>query len=128
MIRFLIHIGIALATAALALLICSWILTDFNLQPAGFVFAVVVFTAAQAILAPFILNIARTYASALLGGIGLISTFVALLIADLVPNGLEIRGIVTWILAALIIWVVTALGTWLLPMIFLKNRRGERTA
>lgn len=127
MIRFLIHIGIALATSALALLICSWVLTDFALQPAGFVLAVVVFTAAQAILAPLVFAIARRYASALLGGIGLVSTFAALLIADLVPNGLEITGIVTWVLATLIVWVVTALGTWLLPMIFLKNRREERT-
>jgi hypothetical protein len=87
-----------------------------------------VFTVAQAILAPFIFNVARQYASALLGGIGLVSTFVALLIASLFPDGIRIEGVVTWILATLIMWIITALGTWLLGLWWLRNRRAERKA
>jgi uncharacterized membrane protein YvlD (DUF360 family) len=128
MVRFLINVAISLVTAALGLLVNSWILPDFHLDVSGFIIAVVVFTVAQAILAPFIFNVARQYASALLGGIGLVSTFVALLIASLFPDGIRIEGVVTWILATLIMWIITALGTWLLGLWWLRNRRAERTA
>ena len=128
MVRFLINIAISLVTAALGLLVNSWILPDFHLDVSGFIIAVIVFTVAQAILAPFIFNVARQYASALLGGIGLVSTFVALLIASLFPDGIRIEGVVTWVLATLIMWIITALGAWLLGLWWLKNRRAERTA
>ena len=122
MLRFLINILISLVTAAVGLLICMWVLDGFTISPSGFIVAVVVFTVAQAIFAPFIFNVARQYASAMLGGIGLVSTFVALLIASLFPGGIQISGIVTWILATLIAWIVTALGAWLLPLIFFKKK------
>lgn len=128
MVRFLINIAISLVTAALGLLVNSWILPDFHLDVSGFLIAVLVFTVSQAILAPFIFNVARQYASALLGGIGLVSTFVALLIASLFPGGIRIDGVVTWILATLIMWIITALGTWLLGLWWLRNRRAERTS
>ena len=128
MVRFLIQIAISLVTAAIALLVAAWLLPDFRLDVSGFLVAVAVFTIAQAILAPFIFNVARQHASALLGGIGLVSTFVALLVASLFPGGLTISGVVTWILATLIVWIITALGAWLLPLIFLKKRTAGRKA
>lgn len=126
MIRFLIRTAISLGTSALALLVCSWILPGFGLSLGGFLIAVIVFTIAQAVLSPFIFNIARKHASAVLGGIGLVSTFVALLIASLFPGGLHITGVATWILATLIAWIITALGTWLLPLVFLKKTVTKR--
>ena len=128
MVRLLIQIAISLVTAAIALLVAAWILPDFGLELSGFLIAVAVFTIAQAILAPFIFNVARQHASALLGGIGLVSTFVALLVASFFPGGLQISGVITWILATLIIWIITALGAWLLPLIFLKKRAAGRKA
>lgn len=122
MLRFVVNILISIGTAALGLFLASWILPDFHLDPSGFIVAVLVFTIAQAILSPFVFNVARQHASALLGGIGLVSTYLALLVASLFPGGIRIDGIVTWILATLIIWIVTALGTWLLPLILLRNR------
>lgn len=121
MVRFLIRIAISLGTVAVALLVCFWTLPDFDLSLSGFLTAVVVFTIAQALLSPLIFNLARRHADAILGGIGLISTFLALLIASLFPGGLHITGILTWILATLIVWIITALGAWLLPLIFLKK-------
>ncbi|MWB99151.1 phage holin family protein [Agromyces seonyuensis] len=128
MVRFLIGIGISLLSAAFGLLVASWVLPDFHLEWGGFLIAVIVFTVAQAILSPWIFNLARKYASAVLGGIGLVSTFVALLVASLFPNGIVIDGIVTWILATLVIWIITALGAWLLPLWWLKERREDRKA
>ncbi|WP_157000815.1 phage holin family protein [Agromyces laixinhei] len=128
MIRFLIRTAISLVTAALGLLVASWILPDFRIEWGGFIVAILVFAIAQAVLSPFIFNLARQHASAILGGIGLVSTFVALLIASLFPGGITISGVVTWILATLIVWIITALGTWLLPLIFLKEKAKKAKA
>ena len=127
MVRFLIRAAIFVVTAALGLLVASWILPGFHLDWEGLLIAVLVFAVAQSILAPFIFNLARKYASAMLGGIGLVSTLVALLVASLVPGGIHVDDVVTWILAALVVWVVTALGGWLLPLIFLKKKAAARS-
>lgn len=126
MIRFLINFAINLATAALGLLLASWVVPGVTLSVSGFIVAVLVFTLAQSILSPFIFNMARQYASPILGGIGLVSTFVALFIATLFPGGLAIDGVVAWVLAPLVVWIVTALGVWILGAIFLKKRVAAR--
>lgn len=125
-IRLLIRAAIFVGTAALGLLVASVVLPDVQISLSGFLVSVGVFALAQSILAPFIFNMARQYAPAMLGGIGLVSTFVALLIASLVPGGLTITGISTWVLATLVLWIVTALGGWLLPLLLLKNRVSGR--
>lgn len=125
MLRFLIRLAIYLGTAALALLITSLILPGFRISASGFLIAIGVFALAQSILTPFIINMARKYAPAVLGGIGLVSTFVALLIASLFPGGLSITGIDTWILASLIVWLITALGGWLLPLLILRGKLAD---
>lgn len=126
MVRFLIRAAIFVVTAALGLLVAAWILPGFHLDWEGFLVAVLVFAVAQSILAPFIFNLARKYASAVLGGIGLVSTLIALLIASLLPGGIRVDDFATWALAALVVWAVTALGGWLLPLIFLKKKVTER--
>jgi hypothetical protein len=81
---------------------------------------------AQSVLAPFIAKMANRYAPAFLGGIGLLSTFVALLLATLIGHGLSISGVATWVLASLIVWLVTALATFVLPALVLKQKLGGR--
>lgn len=121
MLRFLIRLAIYLGTAALALFVASLLLPGFDLSVSGFLVAIGVFALAQSILTPFIVNMARKYAPAVLGGIGLVSTFVALLIASFFPGGITITGIDTWVLASLVVWLVTALGGWLLPLLILRG-------
>lgn len=125
MIRFLLNVVSHIVASAVALLIANWILPQVTLHVTGFIIAVLVFALAQSILSPFIFNMARQYASAILGGIGLVSTLVALWVATLFPDGLNISGI-GWILAPLIVWIVTALGGWILMGLVFKrilNRR-----
>ena len=121
MIRFLLSVAISIVSATVALLVAAGIVDGVRMQPAGFVVAVLVFTAAQAILAPFVFNLARKYASAVLGGIGLVSTFLALLVATMFPNGLHISGITAWVITPLIVWIITALGTWILGIFIIKR-------
>ena len=108
MIRLLIRTGIFIGTAAVGLLAAAAVVDGVQLSLSGFLVAVGVFALAQSILGPFIFNIARQYAPAMLGGIGLVSTFVALLIASLFPDGLRISGVFTWVLATLVVWIVTS--------------------
>ena len=37
------------------------------------------------------------------------------------PNGLQINGITAWIFATLVVWVITALGTWILGVLIIKR-------
>lgn len=129
MVIFLIRVAIFLGSAALGLWVASLVVDDLQVSASGFVTAVVVFTVVQAILTPFIAMMARKYASAFLGGIGLVSTFVALLVAQEFTDGLQITGgAATWIATVVIVWLVTALATWLLPFVFLRKRLQARGA
>jgi len=111
-----------LASSAIGLLIAAWLVKGVSVRVAGFIVAVVVFSVAQAILAPFIAKMANRYASALLGGIGLVSTLVALILASVLTNGLTIRGLGSWIAATVVVWLVSALATMLLPMLVIKKK------
>jgi uncharacterized membrane protein YvlD (DUF360 family) len=111
----------------LALWLTSLILDDFNVTFEGLIIAAAIFAVLQAILAPFIFNMARKYASFLLGGIGLVSTFLALWITTLVTDGLSISGVPAWVVGTLIVWLISALGGWALGLIFLKNRAENRS-
>jgi hypothetical protein len=129
MVRFLWSFAVNLVSAAAGLLIAKLLLADLHLQASGFVAAALVLTIAQAILAPFVFNMARQYASALLGGIGIVSTMLALFIASLLPGGVTVTNFSTWVVAALIIWIVMALGGWLLLGWVLKRFvKGAKTS
>ena len=122
MIRFLLRIAVFLGSSAIGLLVASLIVPGVTLRPLGFLTAVVIFTVAQAILSPFFLKMASRYASAFLGGIGLVSTLAALVLASLFSSGISIRGIGSWIAATVIVWLVTAIATLVLPVLVLKKK------
>jgi hypothetical protein len=121
---------IFLVSAFLGLIAADLILPGFTLHWNdwwGILLAVVIFAVLQSILAPWLFKITRRHANALIGGIGLLSTFVALLIAVLIPAaGIGINGPVAWIIGTLIVWLVTALASWLLPPLFIKRKVADR--
>ena len=130
MITFLIRAAIFLVSAFVGLVAADLILPGFSLHWNdwwGILLAVVIFAVLQSILAPWLLRVTRRHAEAFIGGVGLLSTFVALLIAVLIPAaGIGIDGAVAWIVGTLIVWLVTALATWLLPPLFIKKRVSDR--
>ncbi|WP_442575164.1 hypothetical protein ACSBPH_15245 [Microbacterium sp. F51-2R] len=130
MITFLIRAAIFLVSAFIGLVAADLILPGFSLHWNdwwGILLAVVIFAVLQSILAPWLLRVTRRHAEAFIGGVGLLSTFVALLIAVLIPAaGIGIDGAVAWIVGTLIVWLVTALATWLLPPLFIKKRVSDR--
>ena len=78
MIRALLNFGISLVMAAIALLIASVTVPGVVVQVPGFIVAVLVLAVAQSLLAPWVFSMARKHASAVLGGIGIVSTLLAL--------------------------------------------------
>lgn len=125
MVRLLLNTLVFLGSAAIGLLAADRLVSGVSVSWRGFVVAVVVFALAQAILSPFIAKMASRYASAFLGGIGLVSTFVALLLASVLTHGLSIRGAGTWVAATVVVWLVTAVATLLLPLLVVKKKIGK---
>lgn len=131
MIRFLINSIVFLGSAAIGLLVAASVLSGVHIDAVAFVLVVVLFAVLQALLSPFLSNVAQRSAPALVGGVGLITTFIALVITAAVSDGLSIDGAGTWLWATLIVWIVTMLATLLLPVILVKtgvDKRREKQA
>ena len=122
MVLLLLRAAIFLGSAALGLLVAAWLVPGVSVSANGFIVAVVLFALTQAILSPFILKMATRYAAAFLGGIGLVSTLVALILASIFTDGLRIEGLGSWLWATLVVWLVTAGATMLPPLLVLRNR------
>jgi hypothetical protein len=122
MVRLLLRAAVFLGSSAIGLLVAAWLVPGVSVSVVGFITAVVLFSIAQAILSPFIFKMASRYASAFLGGIGLVSTLVALILAAILTHGLSIRGIGSWLAATLVVWLVTALATLLLPVLIVRKK------
>lgn len=125
MVRLVLNTLVFLGSAAIGLLVAAWLVPGVRVSVSGFIVAVAVFALAQAVLAPFIAKMASRYAAAFLGGIGLLSTFVALLLASVLTHGLAIRGAGSWIAATVVVWLVTAIATLLLPLLVVKKKIGK---
>lgn len=126
MVRFLWTTLIYLLSSAVGLLVANLILDDMTVTAAAFVWVVVIFTVVQAIITPFLFKAVRRNASALIGAVGLLSTFVSLLVASWLSDGLKINGSITWLWATLIVWLVTMLATLLLPLFIAKEALGGK--
>lgn len=61
------------------------------------------------------------YMPALRGGIALVTTLVVLFLTTLFTSGVEINGLMAWILAPLIIWLTTVLAGVVLPLFLFKK-------
>jgi hypothetical protein len=117
MIRFLVRAAIFLVSTAIGLLVAKLVLDDMSIDATAFLVVVVIVAVLQAVLAPFIAKTTSRNAPALLGAAGLISTFIALVVANVAVDGLTITGVSTWIFATLIVWLVTMIAAFLLPLI-----------
>lgn len=130
MITLLFRTFTYLVSAGIGLIVADLVLPGFQIQWDkwwGFVICIVIFAILQSILSPWIAKLADRYAPVLMGGIGIFSTLVALIIVVLLPiGGLRITDAAGWLLGAVIVWLISALGTILLPLIFLKREVKER--
>jgi Mycobacterial 4 TMS phage holin, superfamily IV len=126
MVRFLLSVVVFLASAAVGLFVAQLLVDEMTIDVSSFVTVVVIFAVLQSVLAPFMARVAARNAPALLGGVGLLTTIVALLITSWVSDGFSITGgLGPWLVASLAVWLVTMVATLLLP--FLLAAFGVRT-
>lgn len=120
--------GVLLLANAIGLIVAAAVLEDMRLSASGFVVAVVVFTVALALMQPFLVSQLRRRGSAVLGGVALIATLVALVITVLVTDGLEIDGALAWLAAAVIVWAAALVAAFVLPFLGLRRYLETREA
>ena len=125
MIRLLAHTALTLLANAAGLLLASFLLPGFHIQPLGFVVSVLFFTAFEVLLEPFVLKMAVKYIPALRGGIALVTTFVGLFVTVVFTSGLRIDDLATWILAPMVIWTLVIIANIVLPLFLFKKILGE---
>ncbi len=128
MIRFLVRTAIVLVGGAVGLIVASLVFDGFSIDVTGFIVSLIIFTVTVALMTPFLESTLRRNqsTSAALGGVALISTFVALLITDVFTDGLDISGISTWIGATVVVWLASLLAVFILPYLGLKKYLEER--
>lgn len=132
MFAFIIRALTFVVSVAAGLILADLLLEGFHIDWTdwwGFVLAVLIFALIQSILAPIVSRLTRRHAPALLGGIGIISAFVSIVLVVLIPGaGIGISQPLAWVMAPLIVWIVTALATWLVPPLFIKEDRDARSS
>lgn len=128
MIRFLVRTLVLLVANGIGLLVAAVVLDDMSMDVQGFLIDVVIFTVIVALMTPFLESSMRrgSAGSAALGGVALIATVIALVVADLISDGLTIAGAGTYVLAAVIVWAASLLAAFILPFLGLKRFLSER--
>ena len=126
MVRTLIKVALTIAGNAIGLLVAAALLDDVTLDGAAFILAVVIFTVAELILEPLIEKTVLEHAERLRMLSSLVTTFLALLVTDLLSDGLDIEGALTWVLATVIVWLGTLLAGVILVRLFVKDARDDR--
>jgi len=121
MIRLLARLILNLLANAVGLVAASLLLDDFNIDVISIIVVTVVFSLVTLFAGPLMLKIAIKNIPAMTGGIALVTTFVGLLITDVLLDGLSISGASTWILASLIVWLFSLIGSVVLPLILFKK-------
>ena len=128
MIRLVGRSLLALAGNAIGLIVAALILDGMEIDATSFIMAVLIFTVVMVLFQPFIVVQLRRLGSAALGGVALIATLVALIVTDLISDGLNISGVGTWIAATVIVWVVSLVAVFLLPFLGLRKYLDEKRA
>ncbi|HTX95713.1 MAG TPA: hypothetical protein VME67_13210 [Mycobacterium sp.] len=123
----LLRTVILLTSWAVGLLVAAKVVPGVSVSASGFIVAVLLFSAAQSALSWWIVKLPHAYASLLLGGVGLVLTFVALSLAAAFTHGLTIRGAASWLATTIVVWLVTTVGAIFLPEVLVHDRAGSTT-
>lgn len=116
---------VALAANAVALLLAALLLDGVRVSTLFFVFLVVIFTVISLLVTPTVRAFVKENAASLSSLAGLLATFVALLITDLVSDSLQIEGILDWVMATVIVWAAALVVQYIAPLV--AAQRSGRT-
>jgi uncharacterized membrane protein YvlD (DUF360 family) len=121
MIRLLISAVLYLVANAIGLLVADALLDDMSVDAGAFVVAVVIFTVVEVVIQPLVTQIGVRHSRGLLGSSALIASLIGLVVTVAVSDGLSISGVLTWVLATVIVWAAALVAGLVLPAIFVKK-------
>lgn len=124
--RLVLSVLLQLVANAIAIVVAAAILENMTLDASGFFIAVGVFTLISIIVSPMIRQAAITKSPAILGSSALIVSLLALIGTVILTDGMQIRGLSTWVLAAVIVWFAGMVATFLLPFVIFKRLRENK--
>ena len=109
--RWGIRLAASLAGIAVGIVVAATVLDRFSVDAGALVFATVLFWIVHLIVQFLALRVLiRQPSVALAGLLALASTVVALIVVNVVVDGMSISGASTYVLATLIIWLSTVVG------------------
>ena len=127
MIRFLIRLVIWFLAAFIGIIAADVILSGFSVSGwTSYVVVAAIYAIIQSLIAPMMNQYTERNAKMFMGGVGIFSTLIALIVTNLISGALTISGIGTWIAAAIIVWLFGALAAWILPFFIVKRAVQER--
>lgn len=138
--RMLVNLAVTVISNAIGLLVAALLLqrdTDANglptgdgmsLPASGFFIALAIFTVAMFLIQPAIQKAALKNANILGGSSALLATLGALIITSLLGDNLTIVGLVTWVLATVIVWLMSVLGAVFIPWLLARRAIARATA
>jgi len=128
LVRWGIRLGATLVGIALGIVVSAGLLDDFSVTTAGVVWATLLFWIVHILVQFLALRVLiRQPSIALAGLLALASTIIALIVVNLLVDGVSISGAGTYVLATLIIWACTAVAD-VAGSALIRSRRRERLA
>ena len=122
MIRFLIRLVVWFLAAFIGIIAADLLLSGFSVSGwTSYVVVAGIYAVIQALIAPLMNQYTERNAKMFMGGVGIFSTLIALILTNLISGALTISGIGTWIAAAIIVWLFGALAAWILPFFLVKK-------
>jgi putative membrane protein len=128
MVRLLISVAIRLAANAVGIIVATVFLSGMSINAAGFLTAIVIFTAVQLVADPLMTKISLTHVPVLRGGVALVTVLIGLIVTVAIGDGLHISGVGTWLAATVIVWLAALVAALLIPVVFVKRRVADRRA
>ncbi len=117
--KFLVaSVTYAIANAAAILFAAIILGPGFEIGFLGFLMAVLIFTAVQAIARPILEKLAAKNLPQIMGSLSLITVFLGLWVTDMALAAMSIDGLSNWLAATLIVWLVSLIVEIALPHIF----------
>jgi hypothetical protein len=110
-----------LVASAVALIVADIFLDRFTVTAGSLPLVVVLFTVFRLIIR---LLMKATIVLASLAGLG--AAFGSLVVTDIASSGLKIRGLVTWVLATLIVWLGGIIGDLVVEVRLRRQLRAAR--
>jgi uncharacterized membrane protein YvlD (DUF360 family) len=127
MIRFLIRLVVWFAAAFVGIVAADIFLSGFSVSGwTSYVIVAAIFAIIQSLIAPMMNQYTERNAKMFMGGVGIFSTLIALIITNLISGALSISGLGTWVVAAIIVWLFGAVAAWILPFFLVKKVVNER--